>query len=269
MSDDVMARPAARELPDQDAVRPDAIRLQPATPGTQRTTRSPFTSQRPRLFKLATPVLGDTSEAEDVVQEVTMTRGSVATMPEQNAATEHKVDERFARLVEPELDVLLRVAISLADQRADAEDLVQDTLLRAYRSMDSFDGRHPRAWLLTILRNARINSTRRRRPQLLDEPDAIERVRGGWPGSGSSAGAEQVVVDDMFDSAIAEAVRELPLGFRRVVHLVDVQGLSYADCAQLLGIPKGTVMSRLHRARKRVRARLAECGLGPQTVTGT
>ena len=185
----------------------------------------------------------------------TNTEGSAVKRPEQNAASERKVDERFARLVEPELDVLLRVAISLADQRADAEDLVQDTLLRAYRSMDSFDGRHPRAWLLTILRNARINSTRRRRPQLLDEPDAVERM-GGWPGSGSSAGAEQVVVDDMFDSAITEAVRALPLGSRRVVHLVDVEGLSYADCAGLLGIPKGTVMSRLHRARKRVRAHL-------------
>ena len=185
----------------------------------------------------------------------TNTEGSAVKRPEQNAASERKVHERFARLVEPELDVLLRVAMSLVDQRADAEDLVQDTLLRAYRSMDSFDGRYPRAWLLTILRNARINSTRRRRPQLLDEPDAVERM-GGWPGSGSSAGAEQVVVDDMFDSAITEAVRALPLGSRRVVHLVDVEGLSYADCAGLLGIPKGTVMSRLHRARKRVRAHL-------------
>jgi RNA polymerase sigma-70 factor, ECF subfamily len=198
----------------------------------------------------------------------TNTRGSAAKMPEQNAATERQAHERFAALVEPELDVLLRVAISLVDQRADAEDLVQDTLLRAYRSIDTFDGRHPRAWLLTILRNARINSTRRRRPQLLDEPDAIERV-DGWPGTDPSAGADQVVVDDMFDSAVAAAVRALPLGFRRVVYLVDVQGLSYADCARLLDVPEGTVMSRLHRARKRVRARLAECGLGPRTVAGT
>jgi RNA polymerase sigma-70 factor, ECF subfamily len=194
--------------------------------------------------------------------------GTATKMPGQNADTERQAHERFAALVEPELDVLLRVALSLVDQRADAEDLVQDTLLRAYRSIHTFDGRHPRAWLLTILRNARINSTRRRRPQLLDEPDSVDQV-GGWPGNGPAAGADQIICDDMFDGAIADAVRQLPLGWRRVVYLVDVHGLSYADCARLLDIPQGTVMSRLHRARKRVRARLAECGLGPRPVPGT
>ena len=71
----------------------------------------------------------------------------------------------FERYVLPELDVLLRVARSLTHNAADAEDLVQETLIRAHRSIDRFDGRHPRAWLLTILRNANVNRARRRRPR--------------------------------------------------------------------------------------------------------
>ena len=79
-------------------------------------------------------------------------------------------DAAFARYVTPELDVLYRVALSITRKPADAEDLVQDTLLRAYRSIERFDGRYPRAWLLTIMRNAQINRVRRKRPELLREP---------------------------------------------------------------------------------------------------
>jgi len=78
---------------------------------------------------------------------------------------------RYAELVLPELPVLLRVAATLTSQPADAEDVVQDTLLRAWRALDTFDGRHPRAWLLTVLRHTEINRHRRQRPQLLTDPD--------------------------------------------------------------------------------------------------
>ena len=77
----------------------------------------------------------------------------------------------FARYVLPEVDVLYRVALSITRNKADAEDLVQDTMLRAFRAIERFDGRHPRAWLLTIMRNAQINRVRRRRPGLLNDPD--------------------------------------------------------------------------------------------------
>ena len=169
--------------------------------------------------------------------------------------------ELYARCVLPEVEVLLRVASSMTPQRSDAEDLVQDTLLRAWRSMDTFDGRHPRAWLLTILRNAEINRHRRRRPPLLDDPDSpAEDVSAD-----ASPSAEDVVVDATFDDGVGEALASLPEPFHTTVVLVDVRGLSYAQAAEHLGVPEATVTSRLHRGRARIRAELARSGLAPRT----
>lgn len=171
----------------------------------------------------------------------------------------------YERCVLPEVEVLLRVARTMVTQPADAEDLVQDTLLRAWRSLDTFDGDHPRAWLLTILRNAHLNRHRRQRPVLLDDPDAtFERHRGT---AEQLRSAEDLVVDQTFDEAVERAVAALPERFREVLLLVDVHGLSYAAAAGVLGVPEGTVMSRLHRARTRVRAGLATSGLAPRRRT--
>ncbi|MFP3986563.1 sigma-70 family RNA polymerase sigma factor [Streptomyces sp. E11-3] len=169
--------------------------------------------------------------------------------------------QAFATYVLPEVEVLLRVAMTLTPQPADAEDLVQETLLRAYRAVDRFDGRHPRAWLLTIMRRAEVNRHRRRRPHLLDDPDRdLERL-----GPTSTEGSpEAVVVGEAFDEVVDEALAALPDKHRKVVQLVDIDGLSYAETARLLDIPEGTVMSRLHRARKRIRARLTAAGLAPK-----
>ncbi|WP_344265060.1 RNA polymerase sigma factor [Streptomyces sodiiphilus] len=166
----------------------------------------------------------------------------------------------FARFVLPEVEVLLRVARTLTTQPADAEDLVQDTLLRAYRAVDRFDGRHPRAWLLTIMRRAEINRHRRRRPHLLDDPDDdLERLAAVPAGRAGSP--EETVVDETFDEVLETAFRALPVKHQQVVRLVDIDGLSYGEAARLLDVPEGTVMSRLHRARKRIRGRLAAAGL--------
>jgi len=173
-------------------------------------------------------------------------------------------DERRRQLyracVLPEVDVLLRVAMTMTEQRADAEDLVQDTLLRAWRSIDTFDGRHQRAWLLTIMRNAEINRHRRRRPELLDDPERTEQ-RDVFAAAGS---AEDVVVGRTFDAVVDAALAALPTKFRQVVLLIDVDGLTYAEAADALGVPEGTVMSRLHRARRRIRNRLAAADLAPR-----
>ena len=163
----------------------------------------------------------------------------------------------------PEVDVLLRVARSLTRRAVDAEDLVQDTLLRAYRGIDGFDGAHPRAWLLTIMRNAQITRTRRRRPKLLDDPDATFDRLAATEGEGAQT-PEALVVGETFDAVVSDALAALPDRFRAVVTLVDVEALSYAEAAEALGIPVGTVMSRLHRARARMRHRLVAAGLAPR-----
>ncbi len=169
---------------------------------------------------------------------------------------ESRRNEAFELYVMPELDVLTRVALSITRNPTDAEDLVQDTLLRAYRSADRFDGRHPRAWLLTIMRNAQLNRVRRRRPDLLRDPDhTFDEFADPDPDD-----VEATVVDPVFDSAVAAAFNSLPDRYRAVLELVDLGGLSYRDASGVLEIPVGTVMSRLHRARKRIRRDLEADG---------
>lgn len=172
------------------------------------------------------------------------------------SGTEH---DDFTRLVVPELEVLYRVARTLTHRSADAEDLVQDTLLRAFRSIDRFDGTHPRAWLLTIMRNAEVNRNRRRRPSLLYESESsdteVDTATDGRP--------EEAWIGAEFERAVLVAVASLPDRSARVVELVDINGFSYGEAADILGIPLGTVMSRLHRARARIRKRLTDQGLAP------
>jgi RNA polymerase sigma-70 factor, ECF subfamily len=165
----------------------------------------------------------------------------------------------FRRYVEPEIEVLLRVARRLTGSSSDAEDLVQDTLVRAFRAIDRFDGRHPRAWLLTILRNTWKNSLRKRRPVLTDDPD---RQLGGMRAHGADGrgGAEEHVLEGTIDGALMAALEALSASKRDVVMLVDVDGLSYKEAADVLNIPVGTVMSRLHHARKRLRSELEDNG---------
>jgi RNA polymerase sigma-70 factor (ECF subfamily) len=172
------------------------------------------------------------------------------------------VDDRsFERYVLPEIEVLLGVANSLTGNHAEAEDLVQDTLLRAYRAIDGFDGRYPRAWLLTILRNTHINRNRRRRPGLLRDPEAAtDRMVSAASDERTDAG-----IDDEIDAEILRALASLDELFRRVVELVDIGGLSYAEAAEVLDVPVGTVMSRLHRARSRIRDRLDRVGFVPRS----
>ncbi len=177
------------------------------------------------------------------------------------ATEDPAADRAFERYVLPEIEILLRVANSLTRNHAESEDLVQDTLLRAYRGIGGFDGRHPRAWLLTILRNTHINRHRRRRPELLRDPDAAtDRMISTASPERTDAG-----VDDEIDVEIVRALGSLDDPFRQVVELVDIDGLSYAEAAEVIDVPVGTVMSRLHRARSRIRDRLDEVGFAPRS----
>lgn len=169
--------------------------------------------------------------------------------------------EAFRCHVEPQIEVLLRVARTLVGP-ADAEDLVQETLVRAWRFMDRFDGRHPRAWLLTILRNTNMNMHRRQRP------DSIEDI-GSYTGARPAFAAEPASIEDQVMASflphdLERAVRSLDPKFRTVLLLIDVDELTYAEAAETLGVPVGTVMSRLSRARDRVRRQLR-----PQFATAT
>jgi RNA polymerase sigma-70 factor (ECF subfamily) len=161
----------------------------------------------------------------------------------------------FKTHVEPELPVLLRVAMTLTGSRADAEDLVQETVIRAFGALDRFDGEHPRAWLLTILRNTNMNMHRRQRPGLVEDWEAVGDPRPAF-GAERQASAEDAVLDDILDAELETAVNSLDDRFRTVLLLVDVDRLTYAEAAEALGVPVGTVMSRLSRARDRVRAHL-------------
>ena len=167
--------------------------------------------------------------------------------------------QAFDRYVVPELGVLLHVARTMTPTDQDAEDLVQDTLLRAYQGIERFDGAHIRAWLFTIMRNAQMNRVRRKRPELLDDPDDAESVvqTDGAPSPEDAAEARA------FDEAVTDALGQLPTRMAQVVELVDIDGLSCGEAAHALGIPVGTVMSRLHRSRRKIRDRLRKAGFAP------
>lgn len=167
---------------------------------------------------------------------------------EEDVASRHAA---FDRIVVPELSRLLGAARSLTRNHAAAEDLVQDAMVRAYRSLCRFDGRYPRAWLLTILRNAHLNSTRRRHPHPVE--DVPE------PADDSRSDIDAVV----FDDALRRALTALPAEQQSVIALVDVEGFSYQEAAAVLDVPVGTVMSRLHRGRAKLRTSLAAEGIRP------
>lgn len=160
----------------------------------------------------------------------------------------------------PELEVLYGVAMRLTHDPHDAEDLVQETVLRAYRAIDRFDGRYPRAWLLTILRNANINRARKRTPDLLIDE---QRTLGALPARGADGradGAAEDALNRIPDDTLVDALERLSDDHRAVLALVDIDGLSYREAAEVLDVPIGTVMSRLHRARNKLRARLERAG---------
>jgi RNA polymerase sigma-70 factor (ECF subfamily) len=164
----------------------------------------------------------------------------------------HAASTQFDLVVVPEIPTLWRAAWAITGDSHEAEDLMQDTLLRAYRFLDGFDGRHPRAWLLTILRNTNANRHRRQRPALLptgEIPDTAQSVA-------NSASAEDEATASHLDDRIEAALRKLSPKHAVVVNLVDVAGLTYDEAAATLGIPAGTVMSRLHRARRHIRTEL-------------
>jgi len=167
-------------------------------------------------------------------------------------------------LFERHIDALYRSALRLTRKPEDAEDLVQETYLRAYRYRRKFQpGTNEKAWLFTIMTNVFRNRLRQRpaREDPLDEPGTDFFIydqlrREGMPVHLMSP--EEIVVDRGFGDEVKRALEELPVSMRMVVMLVDVEDFSYKEAAAILGIKIGTVMSRLHRGRRALQKKLWE-----------
>jgi RNA polymerase sigma-70 factor (ECF subfamily) len=175
---------------------------------------------------------------------------------------------RFADDAMPFMDGLYSAALRMTRNAADAEDLVQETYLRAYRGYPRFEeGTNLRAWLYRILTNTFINSYRskQRRPAESDLGDVedlyLYRRLGGLETSQRGRSAEDELMDLVTDTEIKDALEQLPEQFRIAVLLADVEQFSYKEIAEILDIPIGTVMSRLHRGRKALQKLLADFAL--------
>ncbi len=174
---------------------------------------------------------------------------------------------QFAELAMPYMSALYSAALRMTRNPSDAEDLVQETYLRAYRGFGGFqEGTNLKAWLYKILSNTFINIYRakKRRPEEVDldtteDFSLFHRLRG-LEAVEAGRTPESEVLDRMPDDVVKQALEGLPDQFRMAVLLADVEGFSYKEIADIMDVPIGTVMSRLHRGRKQLQRRLWEFG---------
>jgi len=171
-----------------------------------------------------------------------------------STATQNRIREEFESLTLGHLDPLYAAALRLTRNERDAEDLVQDTFLRAYRFFDKFErGTNIKAWLFKILTNTFINRYRRQvkeRAVVEDDKDTVHERFMSRDVSESSTNPEQYFFDRLLSDEVLAAIDALPVDFRMVVILADLQEFAYKEIAEILDCPVGTVMSRLFRGRK-------------------
>lgn len=174
--------------------------------------------------------------------------------------SKRRKDEVFESELLPNIDPLHTFAYHLSFNEDDAKDLVQETFLKAYRALDSFEsGTNAKAWLFKILKNAYINQYRKkiRRPTKVDYEDYI-----GYQDKEDHASIEfldlrEEIFDNLIGDEVTSAVNSLPVDFRAVILLCDVEGFTYEEISKIIDIPIGTVRSRLHRARNMLKEKLA------------
>ena len=164
---------------------------------------------------------------------------------------------RFARVVLPHLADAYALARWLTGNGIDAEDVVQDACLRAFRGIAGFKDGNARAWVLTIVRHTAYSWFGKNRPATLVVTDDVEAVEGAEIASGD-AEAETEMIAKADAARLQAAIEKLPPPFREALVLRDLQGLDYREIAKVTGVPIGTVMSRLARGRRRLTAMIAK-----------
>ena len=215
-----------------------------------------------------------------VLHEETLERTEMAIFrPPKLSSSPSAWDFRNGEL--PYADALYGSALRLTRNRQDAEDLLQETFLRAYAHYDGFtEGTNLKAWLFRILKNAFINGYRRTKagPREVDfgagGDEALDVARSKVPEGGAGATPEEGLLAATLDRGVADALAALPEDFRLVVELVDLQDFSYREVADILEVPLGTVMSRLYRGRRLLESALLDYGrrrhyFGPQEPSRT
>lgn len=178
-------------------------------------------------------------------------------------STASEAQQRFAQEALPLLDQLYGGALRMTRNPADAEDLVQETYMKAYQAFDSFKpGTNLKAWLYRIMTNTYINSYRKRQRQpqqsSADEITDYQLLESSSHNSVGLESAELEALKNLPDQEIVAAMNALNEEYRMVVYYADVEGLAYKEIAEILGVPLGTVMSRLHRGRKQLRLALKD-----------
>jgi RNA polymerase sigma-70 factor (ECF subfamily) len=161
--------------------------------------------------------------------------------------------EDFEREAVPHMDALYNFALKMTGDSDEADDLVQETYLKAFRFFDKFEkGTNCKAWLFRIMKNTYINKYRKetKEPDKIDYEEVENFYENVKPSSTDSAHLEKDIYDNLLDDELSEAINSLPDDFKTVVILCDIEGFTYEEIADFIDVPVGTVRSRLHRARK-------------------
>ena len=213
----------------------------------------PRRSYDPSKITMALPLKAEhASETEDFESRPNIVKFTVVKESEQNHAQKAELTS-FEDLMLPHLDAAHNLAKWLLRNEQDAQDVVQEAYLRAFKSFGGFHGSNGRAWLLTIVRNT--SYTLLKKNQAVDLTTTFDEELHA---SGQESVTAETILERSEDAAlIREAINELPAEFREILTLRHQEGLSYKEIAEIAQIPPGTVMSRLARARAKLREYLA------------